>query len=557
MEMRRSDKGAEEADMLNMVQKRPYGEEELYEVSSKQPRHVEPSSQLVSSLEFPCESVAPKSYTSGGDEENFAKVKSGTVKRPDSGNVAEVPVSSEKAIEMSIHGSASNSWATSSTSEEDTRSEAPFHILTASEYYNSDPPPFRVVIHPREVYASLLSNPPRKLVPVGPDFQAEVPEWGACNSKNKSTKESTHESLNLSSQALESDFVDHRDEENKLAGTCIIPMPKLELPADHETGKSGCSCEDDGSFGCVRLHIMEAREKLKEAMGEETFVRLGFYDMGEAVAEKWSEEEEELFHEVVFSNPAALGKNFWNHLAVEFPSRSRRELVSYYFNVFMLRKRAKQNMFDPLNIDSDNDEWHEIDDDIIAEAKMTDEDEDSVVESPVYQNYPCRNEIYADEKQAYDEEVGGATLQDYRSIDLCRRKVFSDVSEACPNKLIDNNSSSGHNIRPLDRHHSNEVGDHGVQDNSCTTDAAGVASEPPQGKTDNCKHWASHFAGVGTGSGHDFVMEPSNGKEWDIGYLSSAKYEVDLLPTCTMIEEVFGDGAWSSKNRGGHGLSKR
>lgn len=48
-----------------MVQKRPYGEEKLYEVSSKQPRHVEPSSQLVSFLEFPCESVAPNSYTSG------------------------------------------------------------------------------------------------------------------------------------------------------------------------------------------------------------------------------------------------------------------------------------------------------------------------------------------------------------------------------------------------------------------------------------------------------------------------------------------------------------
>lgn len=51
---------------LNMVQKRPFGEEELYEVSSKQPRHVEPSRQLVSFLEFPCESVAPpKCYTSG------------------------------------------------------------------------------------------------------------------------------------------------------------------------------------------------------------------------------------------------------------------------------------------------------------------------------------------------------------------------------------------------------------------------------------------------------------------------------------------------------------
>ncbi|MCE3217187.1 hypothetical protein HAX54_010961 [Datura stramonium] len=545
--------------MLNMVQKRPYGEEKLYEVSSKQPRHVEPSSELVSSLEFPCESVAPNSYTSGGDEENFSKVKVSTDN--DSCSVAEVPVSSEKAIETSIHGSASNSsWTTSSTSEEDIRSEAPFHILTASDHYNIDPP-FRVVIHPMEVYSPLLSNPPRKLVPVGPDFQAELPEWGAYGGKNIFLKESSQENLNLPYQALEADFVDHRDEENKLAGTCIIPMPKSELPADNENvgaGKIGCFCDDAGSFGCVRLHIMEAREKLKEVLGEETFVRLGFYDMGEVVAEKWSEEEEELFHEVVFSNPAALGKNFWNHLAVEFPSRSRRDLVSYYFNVFILRKRAKQNRFDPLNIDSDNDEWQEIDDDVVAaEAKMTDEDEDSVVESPVYQNYPGHNEMYANEKHAYDEEAGAATLEDHQTISFCRRKVFSDVSEACPHKLTDNNSSCGHNIRPLDRHHSNDVGDHDVHDNSCTSDAAGAASEPPQVKTDNCRHWASHFAGVGIGSGHELLMDPSNGKEWDIGYLSCAKNEVDLLPTCTMIEEVFGDGAWSSKNRDGHSLSKR
>ncbi|CAN4099393.1 unnamed protein product [Withania somnifera] len=544
-----------------MVQKRPYGEEKLYEVSSKQPRHVEPSSQLVSFLEFPCESAAPNSYTSGGDEEKFSKVKDSTDKRPDGCDVAEVPVSSEKAIEASIHGSASNSsWAMSSTSEEDIRSEAPFHILTASEYYNTDPP-FRVVIHPLEVYSPCLSNPPRKLVPIGPDHQAELPEWGAYDRKNMFMKQSTQESLNLPSQALESVFVDQRDEENKLAGTCIIPLPKAKLPADRDenigAGKIRCSCEDAGSFGCVRLHIMEEREKLKEALGEETFVRLGFYNMGEVVAEKWSEEEEELFHDVVFSNPAAIGKNFWNHLAVEFPSWSRRDLVSYYFNVFILRKRANQNRFDPLNIDSDNDEWQEIDDDVVATgAKMTDEDEDSVVESPIYQNYPGHNEIYMNGKQAYDKEADVATLEDDRTINFCRRKVLSDVLQACPDKLIGNNRSCGHNIQPLDTHHSSEVGDHDVQDNSSTTDAAGAAMDPPQVKIDNCKHWASHFAGVGFGSGHDFVIEPSSGKEWDIAYLSSAKNEVDLLPTCTMIEEVFGDGAWSSKNRDGHSLSK-
>lgn len=171
----------------------------------------------------------------GGDKEKFSEVKAFSEKRPDSCDVAAVPVSSEKAIETSIHGSASNSsWTSSSTSKEDIRSEVPFHVLTASKYYNTDPS-FRVVIHPMEVYSPLLNNPPRKSVPIGPDFQAELPEWGAYDCKNISMKESTQESPNLPSQALESGFVDHHDEENKFAGTCIIPMPKLELPAEQTT----------------------------------------------------------------------------------------------------------------------------------------------------------------------------------------------------------------------------------------------------------------------------------------------------------------------------------
>ncbi|KAH0659296.1 hypothetical protein KY289_028044 [Solanum tuberosum] len=110
----------------------------------------------------------------GGDEEKFSEVKAFSEKRPDSCDVAAVPFSSEKAIETIEHSwlcASNSSWTSSSTSVEDIRSE-----------------------------------------------------------------ESTQEiSPNLPSQALESGFVDHHDEENKFAGTCIIPMPKLELPAEQTT----------------------------------------------------------------------------------------------------------------------------------------------------------------------------------------------------------------------------------------------------------------------------------------------------------------------------------
>lgn len=40
-------------------------------------------------------------------------------------------------------------------------------------------------------------------------------------------------------------------------------------------------------------------------------------------------------------------------------SRTKHEIVSYYFNVFVLRRRATQNRSLILDIDSDDVEWHE------------------------------------------------------------------------------------------------------------------------------------------------------------------------------------------------------
>ena len=53
-------------------------------------------------------------------------------------------------------------------------------------------------------------------------------------------------------------------------------------------------------------------------------------------------------------------------IAFIFPAQSKNELVSYCFNVFMLRKRAEQNWLDPLNADSDDDKWQGSDDNEFA-----------------------------------------------------------------------------------------------------------------------------------------------------------------------------------------------
>lgn len=148
----------------------------------------------------------------------------------------------------------------------------------------------------------------------------------------------------------------------KRMANCIIPMPDPELSVYSSVkfgeGRQDCLCPDQGSFRCVRQHVKEARERLRETIGHEKFVKLGFYDMGEEVSRKWTEEEEQIFHEVVYSTPGLRGKNFWEDLSVVFLNRRKKEIVSYYFNVFMLRRRAVQNRSRFLDIDSDDDEWH-------------------------------------------------------------------------------------------------------------------------------------------------------------------------------------------------------
>ncbi|KAL8230727.1 hypothetical protein R6Q57_000505 [Mikania cordata] len=285
-----------------MVQKRQLCEEE-YVVS---PKHLK--------LEHNCDLVPYLQFTplKSEDEGCFFKPNIGVENGFVSGKFTSYHVCAEKDVDCSLPGRLStSSWASSTISEEDALSR------------------------PSDVYSYLLERSPLKQVPIGPEYQAELPEWHECNG-----------------------------DEIKLMGSSVIPMPENETMYDDETvarGRTECCCQNRGSTGCVRHHIKESREILKARIGLKTFVDLGFDGMGEVVAEKWTEDDEQLFQEIVYSNPVSSGRNFWNHLAAEFPSRSNHEIVSYYFNVFMLRRRTEQNRVDPMNADSDDDESHGYD----------------------------------------------------------------------------------------------------------------------------------------------------------------------------------------------------
>ena len=54
----------------------------------------------------------------------------------------------------------------------------------------------------------------------------------------------------------------------KIMGTCVIPMPDSEAIAKFRFEDVGhridCECLDQGSIRCIRQHVTEAREKLRQ-----------------------------------------------------------------------------------------------------------------------------------------------------------------------------------------------------------------------------------------------------------------------------------------------------
>ncbi|KAJ7962414.1 AT-rich interactive domain protein [Quillaja saponaria] len=138
-----------------------------------------------------------------------------------------------------------------------------------------------------------------KRVSLGSTFQADVPEWTGV--------------------ASESD--------PKWLGTQIWPSEKVHkfLIERDPIGKGrqdSCGCPEPGSNGCIRFHIAEKRSKVKLELGV-AFYQWNFDKMGEEVKLSWTEEEENLFRDVVRLNPPSQEKYFWDDMFRSFPTKSR------------------------------------------------------------------------------------------------------------------------------------------------------------------------------------------------------------------------------------------
>ncbi|KAH7513100.1 hypothetical protein FEM48_Zijuj12G0160600 [Ziziphus jujuba var. spinosa] len=181
------------------------------------------------------------------------------------------------------------------------------------------------------------SSMPLKVVPLGSNFQVEVPAWTGETSES----------------------------ESKWLGVRLWPLEKSEhrfLIERDPIGKGrqdSCGCQMPGSTECVRFHVAEKRLRLKMELGS-AFYQWRFDKMGEDVALYWTKEDQKKFKAIVSSNPPSIEISFWNKIFKSFPTKSREDLVSYYFNVFVLRRRGYQNRFTPTYIDSDNDEFESM-----------------------------------------------------------------------------------------------------------------------------------------------------------------------------------------------------
>ncbi|KAK8691609.1 hypothetical protein V6N13_075112 [Hibiscus sabdariffa] len=505
--------------------KRPFETEELHELPMKNPRQSDSSNKLT-------QFVGSVALGNTPQKPHISYLESGCRKyEQDEAFETDAALSGfTYSVDKNFETSEPLSLVTSTSCEEDTDSGAAAVSPVSPEYPEFDFPQ-RMFDRIEDAYTLLLDRSPRKQVPLGPNHQANVPLWGRPIEKDKFAQYSASSDTNGS------------DYEEIMMGTCIIPMPNSDLTASDfdkvGAGKTGCCCMDSGSMRCVQQHVLEARKELQKSLGHENFVKLGFYDMGEDVACKWSEEDEEMFHEVVYSNPASFGKKFWRRLSLVFPSQSKRELVSYYFNVFILQRRAVQNRSSTLNIDSDDDEWHGSRQ--TCDVEVSEEEENSATESLADQEDDNDDDSGESDGNSGVGDFLGTAVRDYG----VNPSLRGNVAEPFDESRFDSVFELTENVSGVE--------DFNVQDDSCMSfefqpdmvDSHSLIDARASLNVGGMNNGLSKFVhsevdGSSELVSHVYLLDTCVTKIWDTRSPTASTKGIDLQPTCNIIEEIFG-----------------
>ncbi|KAJ3668891.1 hypothetical protein LUZ60_010841 [Juncus effusus] len=169
----------------------------------------------------------------------------------------------------------------------------------------------------------------RKRIGIGRLFQAQIPSHSSP--------------LSLSSYNSDPNLT-------KYLGTPTWPVNSKTPTKNSKLRKSEkCNCVEPGSVECVRRHVDQARTKLRSELGP-AFYSWGFDSMGDYMSNAFLTRQEQLGFEKMESENSKKG--FWRRMG-EGMEMKRRDLVWYYFNVYLLRRVARMSRNRPgIEIDS-------------------------------------------------------------------------------------------------------------------------------------------------------------------------------------------------------------
>lgn len=211
---------------------------------------------------------------------------------------------------------------------------------------DSNPPKAKDVSKKTSKDVTNGSDKTRKAIPVGPGFQAEIPVWIAPTKKGK-----------FYGSPGDSDTL-------KWLGIGVWPTYSLKKKVHYKKVGEGrsdsCSCASPGSTDCIKRHIKVARELLEKDIGG-AFKTWKFDEIGEEVVLKsWMAKDELRFKTLVKKNPLSNGDGFWELASNAFPRKSEKDLLSYYYNVYLINRMRCLANSSADHIDSDDEKCEEF-----------------------------------------------------------------------------------------------------------------------------------------------------------------------------------------------------
>ncbi|XP_059626522.1 AT-rich interactive domain-containing protein 2-like [Cornus florida] len=174
----------------------------------------------------------------------------------------------------------------------------------------------------------------RLAIPVGPRFQADIPDWIGPPPQSESSTSSW-------------------------LGTQVWPIKDRSAETKGDAIGKGrpdfCLCDSPGSVECVKRHVTDRRIQLQYELGP-AFWKWKFDEMGEEVSKLWNMEEQKKFDSLVKMNPISKGKSFMKPALKSLQCHCRKSIVSYYFNSYVPKRISMKTRSGCKIIDTDDEE---------------------------------------------------------------------------------------------------------------------------------------------------------------------------------------------------------